>query len=635
MPGTPKSLLPLGFVLAAFALFTAYSLPHVYDPPIGTHGWRQAIATSEARMFASGTPFLYPRAEGCGAEPGVYMGSEFPLYAWTMGKLGGAEGVNFAGRVMGILSALLLMFSSFVIVRHLFKSWEEPYRSVAAAAAGTFFAVSPLFRFYGISFVPDLEAHALTLLGIAVFCGPEPKTEDERRPLSVGRFLVGSLLVSLGVMTKMIAVPHLALAGVVLLDRARPRDDGLAGLKSLRPWLMAAVFLAIVFVPVWAWYVHWVPVLKKGGCEMVWLPEKMDDSWKTMTLTDPEWRFRMAKWGREDLLGPMWIACLVGLPLFLFAGFRGGLLLLWSIGCMLGYVRLGWHTKQHDYDFLLVLPAFAMGFGTSFGLLTRLLAIPGEKLRNLPSWAGKWAPFAALAILVAVLSPGAHQQSRRHFYTGLDEVGLKDMVDKVLPQGEPIHYDGGKNDPRIPFFSGRLSWGIDRGPFCQNRPERKYDCMLVTGTEGRLSPCVEKKPAVAWQTVSLVCGVDKRDEPPVPARTLELLKTSLRFPSDQSFPGAGRFLGTDPMACGSMKIPCAGNLERKQYLNVYFLPEANAPQVELLADGKPLPMLPPPSKWIAGTLMVAQAELPAPLPQKLELMVQGQSVPVAASAAEK
>jgi hypothetical protein len=363
---------------------------------------------------------------------------------------------------------------------------------------------------------------------------------------------------------------------------------------------------------------------------MVWLPEKLDDTWRSMTFTNPEWRFRMSKWGREDLLGPMWIACLAGLPLLLSAGLRGLLLLLWSVGCMLGFVRLGWHTLQHDYDFLLVLPAFAMGFGTSFGLLARLVAIPGGKLERLPPWAGKWAPFAALAVLVAVLSPGAHKQSRRHFYTGLDEVGLKDMVDKVLPQGEPLHYDGGKNDPRIPFFSGRLSWGIERWQFCQNKPERKYDCMLVTGTAGRLSPCVEKRPSVAWQTVSLVCGIDRRAEPPAPARTLELLKTSLRFPADQHFPGAGRLLGTDPMACGTMAIPCAGNLERKPYVNVYFLPEVDAPQVELLADGKPLPMLPPPAKWMAGTLMVAQAELPTPPPQKLELKVQGHSVAVSA-----
>jgi multisubunit Na+/H+ antiporter MnhG subunit len=619
--------MPLGFVLAAFALFAAYSLPHVYDPPIGTHGWRQAIATSEARMYAAGTPFLYPRAEGCGAEPNVFMGSEFPLYAWTMGKLGGAVGVNFVGRLMGLLSALALMLASFVIVRFFFRRWKEPYRSVAAAAAGTFFAVSPLFRFYGISFVPDLEAHALTLVGVAVFIGPlAPAGDDEHRPLSLLRFLVGALLISLGCMTKLSAVPHLALAGVVLLDRARPRE-GLEGFKTLRPWLMAALLLAIVAVPVWAWYIHWVPVLKKGGCEMVWLPEKMDDTWKTMTFTDPEWRFRMAKWGREDLLGPAWIACLAGLPLLLSAGLRGGLLLLWSFGCMLGYVRLGWHTKQHDYDFLLALPAFAMGFGTSFGLLARLLAIPAEKLKILPRRLGKWVPFLALAIVVAVLSPGAHKQSRRHFYTGLDEVGLKDMVDKVLPRGEPIHYVGGRNDPRVPFFAARLAWGTELWQYCQKR-DVKYDCLLATGTDGRLSPCVERLPAVAWQTVSLVCGITRPQDPIAPARVLETLKTSIRFPADLSFPGVGRLLGTDPVACGGMKVPCAGNLERKEYLDVYFLAEANAPQVELLADGKSLALLPPPARWIAGTVMVARAELPATLPQNLELKVKDKSVPV-------
>ena len=71
---------------------------------------------------------------------------------------------------------------------------------------------------------------------------------------------------------------------------------------------------------------------------------------------------------------------------------------------------------------------------------------------------------------------------------------------------------------------------------------------------------------------------------------------------------------------------CAGNLEAKRYFDLYFLPERAGPSVQLLADGKPLPLLPDPSRWIAGTVMVARAELSDPAPQKLELKVQGEVI---------
>jgi hypothetical protein len=363
---------------------------------------------------------------------------------------------------------------------------------------------------------------------------------------------------------------------------------------------------------------------------MVWLPESMDDSWKTMTLTDPEWRLRMAKWGSEDLLGPVWIACLAGLPLFLFAGLRGGLLLLWSIGCMLGFVRLGWHTKQHDYDFLLVLPAFAAGFGASFALLARLAArLLGNRLQRTPDWLKKGAPYIALALVLAALSPGAHKQSRRHFYTGMDEVGLQEKLDKVLPRGEAIHYLGGKNDPRVPYYANRRAWGTEAGLYCLRR-EVKYDCLLGAGPEGgRLSPCIERAPAVAWSTGALTCDILHPERPLVPARVLTTVATHIRFPKDQNFPGVGHLYGSDPVACGTWKVPCAGNLERIEFFDFYFVPEVNAPPVQLLADGTPLSVKPEPSRWTAGTLIVARAELPkGAAPAKLELKVQESVVPL-------
>jgi len=74
----------------------------------------------------------------------------------------------------------------------------------------------------------------------------------------------------------------------------------------------------------------------------------------------------------------------------------------------------------------------------------------------------------------------------------------------------------------------------------------------------------------------------------------------------------------------------AGTRDETDRLDVYFLPETNGPAVELLADGEALALVPPPASWLAGTVMVARAEVPAPMPHKIELKVKDQIVPVAA-----
>jgi len=627
-PNRSRVLAPFGVLLAGFLLFLGFSLPHVVDPPIGTHGWRQSIATSVARLYAAGQPFLYPRAEGCGAEPGTHMGYEFPLYSWLMGKLGGPDGINLVGRLIGLLSALALMVAVFAIVRHLLRGWQEPHRTFTAVAAGTFFAVSPLFRFYGISFVPDLPAHALALLGAAVLTGPLFSKDDTLKPLSFGRLMVAGLLISLGVLTKLIALPHMALAGLVLLDRSRPRES-FGGFKSWRPYVMGLLLLAVVLVPAWLWYKHWVPVLKQGGCELCWLPDQMDDSWKTMTFTDAEWRRRMSTWGREDLLGPAWLACLVGIPLMLFAGWRGLVYLVWAAGCAFGFVRLGWHTKQHDYDFLLVLPALAVGFGASLGVVTVVLGAIGRKLPFKPKpWLSASLPYLALAGVVAAVSPYAHRQSRRHFYTSVEEVGLQRMVDKVLPAGEPIHYFGGRNDPRIPYFAGRQAWGTELWFYCQQK-QVSYDCVLAVGTNGKLDPCIERRPSVAWANLSLVCGIMKPESARAAPRILETIAKTIRSPAERAVSGVGRFLGSDPRECGeSIRFVCAGNLENKRYLDLYFLPDRDAPQVEVLVNGQPAQLNPPPAKWLEGTVIVAQVELPADAPAQLAVRAGGETFQV-------
>ena len=608
-----KSLAPIAALFASWLLYTAYSLPHLFLGPIGTHGWRQAIATSVARVYAQGQPFLYPRAEGCGNEPGIFMGMEFPLYAWLMGKLGGERGIDFVGRVMGILSALAQMLGIVGIVRHLFQRWAEPYRTLTALAAGCFIAFSPLYRFYGISFVPDVHAHALTLLAIGLMTGAIiPR--DRPLPLTWPRFAVAAALIVIGCLTKLIAGPHCVLAGLVLLERARPTED-LRGFFRPKPIVMGALLVLAVGLSAYLWYVRWNRVLKGGGCELVWLPEKPDETWKTMTYTDPEWIFRMKKWGREDLLGAVWPLCILGIPLAITAGVRGLVFWLWTLTCAAGYIQLGWHTKQHDYDFLLVLPFFAIGFGTCVGLAARLVGwLASLKKIELPAKARPYAVPGLLAVILLPLSPYAHRQSRRHFYEQSGETETAAAIDKVLPAGEPIHYFGGKNDPRVPYFASRHAWGTELWFYCQQK-DVKYDCALMVDTKENLAPCLERGPSVAWADRSLVCGITHPEAPLAAPRLLETIARSIHHPKDVAIPGVGRFLGSDEIS-----------REGRRFVDLYFVPETNAPPLDLTLAGKHLDLRPAPAKWLKGTIMVARAEVAGD--GSLALEAGGANVPV-------
>ncbi|MGI5861691.1 MAG: ArnT family glycosyltransferase [Myxococcales bacterium] len=602
----------------AVLLFVGFSLPHLFDPPIGTHSWRQAIATSMARLYSEGQPFHLPRAENCGAEPDVFMGSEFPLYAWLLGRFGSGAGIHLAGRVMGLLSVAAWGFSLFAIARYLLRRVPEPARSAGAAAAGCFVVASPLFRFYGISFMPDLEAHALALLGIAVWLGPLREREAAPAALSPARFFAGAALVSLGCMTKLIALPHLALAGLVLLDRSRSRE-GVSGFKSPRPWLFGALLLVLVAVPIWLWYVRWVPALKASDCDVVWLPKEMDDNWLTATLKNSEWRSRLWEWGALGTLGPLWIACLAGLPLAAMAGWRGLIFGVWLVGAAGSFVRLGWHSKQHDYDLLLLLPMMAVGFGLAYCGAVRAGARALSRLSGrVPLRARQAAPYAVLAAVVLVFGALAHGKSRRHFEAALGEVELETALDKVLPEDEPIHYFGNRHDPRTAYFAHRKARATEPWLYCQKKRVR-YDCALAPETNARLAPCNERPPAVVWPERSLVCGIMRPDEPIAPQRVVARILERVEHRVDRPLPGAGRVLGLDVAGCGrSLDFVCAGNLPERTYFDVYVLADGPASGIELLVDGKPLDYQPKAERWIAGSVMVIRAEAP-PSWSKVEL----------------
>lgn len=619
--------LPYVLLAAAWLCFAALGAPHLFEPPSGEHALRQVITATEARLYAEGQPFLYPRAESCGTEPDRFIPSEFPLYAWALGRAGGPW-IHVAGRLFGLASTFALMLSVFAIARNLLRGWDEPYRSSAGLGAASLFALSPMQHFYGISTIPDGAAHALCLLGAALLSGPLFSREAGPGPLSLPRVLAASALLALGCLTKPSALPHLALAGALLVDRSRD-TQGLRGLGARRALLYGGLSAGAAIISVFLWYGRWVPVLEAGGCPILQRPEGIEDLWQTRVLAQPEWYRAVASWSATYLLGPLWPLCLVGVALFLLGGLQGTLLAAWAFACAVGVSRLGWGVPERNYELLLMLPPFAMGFGIAVGLVTW---VAGWLRRQLPERLhGRARAMAATlsAVGFGLLALGAQRAARPLFGAGPGEVDLERALDRVLPRGEAIHTLEPQGDPRVAYYARRRTWATEPQLFCQRR-QVQHDCALAAAAaDPARAPCSERPPSVVWPRRSLTCGMERSGERQVPARILETVARGIRWPTDQKIAGLGRLIGSDWFRCGGRSL-CPPALGGRALLDLYVVAAPQRAKVELLADGASLPLDPPPESWIAGALTVVRARLPERSLSLLQLKVEAQliSLPV-------
>lgn len=612
--------LPFALLAAAWLCFAAVNAPRLFDPPSGEGALRQVIAATEARLYAEGQPFLYPRAESCGTERDRFIPAGFPLYAWALGRAGGAW-TNLAGRLAGLASTLLLMFSAFAIARNLLRGWDEPYRSSAGLGAAALFALSPMQHFYGLSTLPDGAAHALCLFGAALLSGPLFPREAPPGPLSLPRALAASALLALGCLTRPAAVPHLALAGALLVDRSRDRE-GLPGLGAARALLYAALAAGAVGISVYLWYGRWVPALEAGGCPIQGLPERLDDLWQAPVLADPEWHRAMAYWSGQYLLGPVWPLCALGFGLLFLGGLRGILLAVWTLACAASLSRLGWLASERSHELLLMLPPSAMALGVAVGLITW---IAGWLRRQLPERLHRRAralAATAAAVGFGLLCLGATRAARPLFALAPGEVELERALDRVLPREEPVHTFEPPGDPRTAYYARRRTLATEPRLFCQRR-QVQYGCALALRTDGA-APCAEHSPTVVWARRSLTC-LPERGGAPVPARVLNTVARAIRWPEDQRVPGLGQLLGSDLAECGG-RIPCPPEVGGRAFLDLYVIAAPQRAKVELLADGAPLLLEPAPETWIAGALTVARARLPERSPSLLQLKAGAQVI---------
>lgn len=501
MKSLPPGRVDAAFVVLAMLVLVAVAAPRLPQAPLEGHSWRQSLTASVVRGYRCGAPFLEPRVDACGDGPSAgVQAMEFPAEAWLMAVVGGVAGPHVGERLVALLGGLFALAGLALVARR-----EAGPGAVGAGALAAIGAVSSgLFLFYAVTLIPDVAADGLALVGAAwALSGSRP------------RLVGGSLLMSLGIATKLVALPVLALTATALFlallrDRDAPRFSDLV----LHVVLVGSLPLV--------WYLGWNPHLAKtGACQLFWM--KLDEPLRSVTLSLPlQVHARLG-----DLVGPAgragtWLALVVLLALR-----RGAALpvvALWVASSLL-WAMLGWHHDAHEYDTLLLLAPATLTLGAALGATAATLK-PGA------------AVTLAVAVTLLAGAPGVFRAVRQLPARETVETPvlalLARSLDRLLPEHEALAVPDAGADPRVSYFTARPTWNdaLD----CDHPPA---GCALSLAP--RAVACNRPASAVYLPDATLTCGLQGGSFDAVRAR----LAGSFGPAAAKDVPGLGRLLGFD------------------------------------------------------------------------------------------
>jgi hypothetical protein len=490
--------------------------PRRAEPPLEHHAWRQVLAAAVARDYRCGQPLTSPRVGVCGdrAEEGV-VAMELPLYAWTMARAGAVLGPHGGERAVSLAAAAGVLLALAALVRRLAVRLDGTSATGGGAVAAGTAAAAPFFVFYSGTLLPDGPAWALALAGAALTLAG-----DERRSLPT--VATGSLVLSVGLATKLVAAPLLVLTAALLLTRVAgsPREERMGAAARL------AVHLALAAALPAAWYLLQVPRLRAAEtCHLFFFG--VPSPWAHVSLALPAQVHArlgtlLGEYGRLALY-------LLAVPAVVALRLRAAAVgLLWAAAAVF-WAMLGWHRDHHDYDGLLFLPPAALTAGAGAAWL--LARVPW-RLRAV----------AAVVLPLALALP-AHWWARaqveqwRWYDTELPALPLlAHELDLLLPPGAGIAAPGQGLDPRLAYFAARPALNGDR-PDCRVRP--RFDCAVAL--EPGAPVCGHAASSAFLPDKTVTCGLAGGSLAAARAR----LAASLSPGDGRLVRGLGRYLGFD------------------------------------------------------------------------------------------
>lgn len=236
------------FVLL-FSIFSLVYYSGVIDKgPLSTHVWRQTDCLSLTHHYAQGANFLSPEMHlqlGDNFTSGKTAG-EFPVLYYIVGKLWNLFGESY------LIYRVFYLFILFTGLYALYKSFTILFKdSYWAIAIALLIFTSPVYVFYGVSFLTDVPAMSFIFIALYFLI----KYIQGKKKV---QFFIAMLFFTLAGLIKISSLISFAFIGVIFFLELFPfKTLGYRKLfnHKLYEWLGFTLVLALIFS--WYYYAHY------------------------------------------------------------------------------------------------------------------------------------------------------------------------------------------------------------------------------------------------------------------------------------------------------------------------------------------------------------------------------------------
>ena len=229
------------------SLFSGFYYDSVLDKgPLNTHIWRQSDCLSITSNYAKGASFLDPQLHTLSADnysSGKSAG-EFPILYFTIGQLWKITGESFFVYRLVYLSILI---TSLILC---FKALHLMLKNTVWSIVLTLLLyTSPVFVFYGVSFLTDAPAFSFVIIALYFFT---LYAIDKKHR----NFFISMLFFALAGLIKISSlIAFIFLAGVFFIERIR-KIQTLGSRKLFIGSKTEWIGLISVFVVIVLWYAY-------------------------------------------------------------------------------------------------------------------------------------------------------------------------------------------------------------------------------------------------------------------------------------------------------------------------------------------------------------------------------------------
>lgn len=400
-------------------IFTILGLENIMTPPIDEHTWRQTLTLMISKNFYEVSPnILYPRTD-VGFSTGGIMSVEFPVFNYILSiiyRILGYE--DWYGRLLNWTICCTGLYFFYLTVKRFFNDQTAFFGTLAYMVSVTFM--------YARKTMPDSFSLSLVIIGTYFLTNYLSNSKWKH-------FLFGSILVTLGVLSKIPAVCYLSLLSIPFLDKT----------YNFRNKVKIAIALTLCLIMLIFWYFHWMPYLEETYKNKLIWPVSLKEGFQIFLAENG---LVHQQFKNSFYYYPLLTLSLAGLSVALI---KLNPLIKLSIGIysilfFLYVFKTGIVFPTHEYYIIPYTPLMAIGIGYLISQLQVQTVV-------------------ILPFFLLLIAP-AYQRYKQDSFVNMDRkylLELESLTQEHIPRDAKILVNGTQLDPTLMYFTGRKGWTVN------------------------------------------------------------------------------------------------------------------------------------------------------------------------------